>query len=85
MGLKHYQIVLVNLEPTMGSEIKKTRPYIVISPNEMNVYLQTVVIAAMTTQSKKYPTRVAVKHNHTKGWAVIDQIKTIDKKELLKF
>ncbi len=63
MELKQYEIVLVNLNPTVGSEIQKTRPCIIISPNEMNKYLRTIVIAPMTTSSKSYPTRVEIKHN----------------------
>jgi len=84
MEIKQYQIVLVNLDPTVGSEIKKTRPCVVISPNEMNKYLQTVVVAPMTSQSKKYPTRVEVKHNDKDGWIAIDQIRTIDKVRIIK-
>ena len=68
MELKQYQVVLVNLDPTIGSEIQKTRPCVVISPNEMNKYLQTIVVAPMTTASKRYPTRVEVKHGRKKGW-----------------
>jgi mRNA interferase MazF len=79
MEVKQYQIVLVNLDPTLGSEIQKTRPCVIISPNEMNDNLQTVVIAPMTSMSRKYPTRVKVKHNSQEGWVVIDQIRTIDK------
>ena len=67
MELKQYQIVLVNLDPTQGSEIQKTRPCLIISPNEMNKYLQTIVVAPMTTSSRPYPTRVEVKHNNTKN------------------
>jgi len=84
MEIKQYQIVLVNLDPTVGSEIKKTRPCVVISPNEMNKYLQTVIVAPMTSQSKKYPTRIEVKHNDKTGWIVIDQIRTIDKQRIIK-
>ena len=84
MDLKQYQIVLVNLDPTIGSEMKKTRPCVIISPNEMNKYLQTIVIAPMTSNSKSYPTRVPVKHNKTKGWVVLDQIRTIDRKRVVK-
>ncbi|MEO7487796.1 MAG: type II toxin-antitoxin system PemK/MazF family toxin, partial [Ferruginibacter sp.] len=73
MELKQYQIVLVNLDPTLGNEMKKTRPCVIVSPNEMNKYLQTIVIAPMTSSSKPYPTRVGVKHNKTKGWVVLDQ------------
>ena len=84
MELKQYQIVLVNLDPTIGSEMKKTRPCVIISPNEMNKYLQTIVIAPMTSSSKNYPTRAEVKHNKTKGWVVLDQIRTIDRKRVVK-
>ena len=59
---------------------KKTRPCVVISPNEMNKYLRTIIVAPMTTNSKKYPTRIEVKHDRKIGWIVIDQIRTIDKK-----
>ena len=84
MEIKQYQIILVNLDPTVGSEIKKTRPCVVISPNEMNKHLQTVVVAPMTSQSKRYPTRVEVNHNNKEGWIVIDQIRTIDKVRIIK-
>lgn len=84
MELTQYQIVLVNLDPTIGSEIKKTRPCVIISPDEMNKYLQTVIIAPMTSQSKPYPTRIEVKHNSKKGWIVLDQIRTIDKQRIIK-
>ncbi len=84
MEIKQYQIILVNLDPTIGSEIKKTRPCVVISPNEMNKYLRTIVIAPMTTSSKKYPTRVKVKHDNKTGWIVLDQIRTIDRQRIIK-
>ena len=84
MELKQYEIVLVNLDPTIGSEMKKTRPCVIISPNEMNKYLQTIIVAPMTSSSKYYPTRIEVKHNKTKGWVVIDQIRTIDRKRVAK-
>ena len=84
MELKQYQIILVNLDPTVGSEIKKTRPCVVISPNEMNKYLRTIVIAPMTTSSKNYPTRVKIKHDNKIGWIILDQIRTIDKQRILK-
>jgi mRNA interferase MazF len=84
MDLVQYQIVLVNLDPTIGSEIKKTRPCVIISPDEMNKHLNTVIIAPMTSLSKKYPTRVEVKHNNKTGWVVIDQIRTIDKQRIIK-
>ena len=84
MEIKQYQIILVNLDPTIGSEIKKTRPCVVISPDEMNKYLRTIVIAPMTTSSKKYPTRVKIKHDNKIGWIVLDQIRTIDKQRIIK-
>jgi len=84
MDLKQYQIVLINLNPTVGSEIKKTRPCVIISPNEMNKFLRTIIIAPMTTSSKKYPTRIEVKHDRKIGWIVIDQIRTIDKQRIIK-
>ena len=84
MELKQYQIVLVNLDPTIGSEIKKTRPCVVISPDEMNKYLRTIIVAPMTTSSKKYPTRIEVKHDNKIGWIVVDQIRTIDKQRIIR-
>jgi mRNA interferase MazF len=84
MVVKQYQIVLVNLDPTKGSEIRKTRPCLIISPNEINDNINTIVIAPMTTVSRAYPTRVAVTHNRKKGWVVIDQIRTIDKARIIK-
>ena len=84
MEISQYQIILVNLDPTLGSEIKKTRPCVVISPNEMNKFLNTVVIAPMTTSSKNYPTRIEVRHENKIGWIVLDQIRTIDKQRIIK-
>lgn len=79
-----YQIVLVNLDPTIGSEIKKNRPCVVISPDEINKNLNTIVVAPMTTKSKNYPTRIKIKHNKQEGWIAIDQIRTIDKIRVVK-
>ncbi len=84
MDLKQYQIVLVNLDPTIGSEIKKVRPCVIISPNEINKYLRTIIVAPMTTTSRKYPTRIEVKHDGKIGWIVVDQIRTIDKRRIIK-
>ena len=84
MEVKQYQIVLVNLDPTLGSEIQKTRPCVIISPDEINDNLRTIVIAPMTSTSRKYPTRVKIKHNSQEGWVVIDQIRTIDKIRIVK-
>ncbi len=84
MDIKQYDIILVNLDPTIGSEIKKTRPCLVVSPNEMNKYLRTVVVAPMTTAERNYPTRVVINHNDKTGAAAIDQIRTIDKSRVIK-
>ncbi len=84
MDLKQYSIVLVNLDPTIGSEIKKTRPCVIISPNELNKYLKTIVVVPMTTNLNKYPTRISVKSNGKNGMMAIDQIRTIDKSRIIK-
>ena len=84
MELKQYSVILVNLDPTVGSEIKKTRPCIILSPNEMNKFLRTVVVAPMTTNLKNYPTRIPVKAKDKKGMIAIDQIRTIDSKRIIK-
>lgn len=82
--MKQYQIVLVNLDPTIGSEMKKTRPCVIISPNEMNKHLDTIVVAPMTSSSKNYPTRVSINFDKKTGWIVLDQIRTIDKQRIVK-
>ena len=83
MEIRQYDIILVNLDHTVGSEIKKTRPCVVVSPDEMNRHLRTTVIAPMTTSSKNYPTRVEIKHDNKMGWIVLDQIRTIDKQRII--
>lgn len=82
--IPQYSIVLVNLDPTLGSEIKKTRPCVVISPNEMNKYLNTIVIAPITSTSKTYPTRIQISSQQTSGWIVVDQIRVIDRQRVIK-
>lgn len=84
MVIKQYEVYLINLDPTVGSEIKKTRPCLVISPNEMNSSIHTIIIAPMTTKSHKYPTRVPVKFQEKKGWVVLDQLRTVDRIRLIK-
>lgn len=84
MDVAQYQIVLVNLNPTQGGEIRKTRPCLVISPNEINRHLRTVIVAPMTTTVKDYPTRVSIKHRNKNGSVAIDQIRTIDKGRIIK-
>lgn len=84
MIAQQYDVFIVNLDPTVGSEIKKTRPCVIISPDEMNKYLDTLVIAPITSQSKNYPTRVRIDLEGQENWVVIDQIRTIDKSRLTK-
>ncbi len=84
MVINQYDVFLINLDPTIGHEIKKVRPCLVISPNEMNESIQTVIIAPMTTKSHQYPTRVYLNFDSKDGWIVLDQIRTVDKKRLIK-
>jgi mRNA interferase MazF len=79
-----YEIVVVNLAPTIGSEIKKKRPFLVVSPNEMNKHLATIVVCPITSQSKNYPTRVSIELEGQQNWIVIDQIRTIDQSRVTK-
>lgn len=83
MEIRQYQILLVNLDPTVGSEIKKTRPCVVISPNEMNKYLRTVVIAPITTSSKNYPTRIEINQEGKISWIILDQVRTVSKERIV--
>lgn len=84
MEINRFEVYLVNLDPTIGSEIKKTRPCVVISPDEMNFNIATVIIAPLTTKGKKYPTRVACLFKGKEGQVVLDQIRTVDKNRLVK-
>ena len=84
MVINQYDVFLINLDPVMGHEIKKTRPCLIISPDEMNSSIKTVIIAPMTTKSHNYPTRVPVKFENKKGWIVLDQIRTVDRMRLVK-
>ena len=84
MVVKRFDVYLVNLDPTIGSEIQKTRPCLVVSPDEMNRNIRTVIIAPMTSANKDYPTRVSCKFRKKQGQIVLDQIRTTDKKRLLK-
>ena len=84
MVINQYDVYLINLDPTIGYEIQKTRPCLVISPNEMNSSIRTIIIAPMTTKSYKYPSRIPVKFQGKKGWIVLDQIRTVDRKRLVK-
>jgi mRNA interferase MazF len=84
MVIHRFEVYLVNLDPTLGSEIKKTRPCLVISPDEMNAHISTVIIAPMTTKGRKYPTRVKCTFQEKEGQIVLDQIRTVDKTRLVK-
>ena len=83
-GSMQYEIVLVNLDPTIGSEIRKTRPCVVLSPDVMNRHLNTAIIAPMTTRVKNYPTRVSTTLQNEKGSIVLDQIRTIDQRRIIR-
>ncbi len=84
MVVKRFDVYLTNLDPTIGSEIQKTRPCLIISPDEMNRYIRTVIVAPMTTAGQDYPTRIACQFKKKNGHIVLDQIRTIDKARLIK-
>jgi len=82
--VKRFDVHLVVLDPTLGSEIKKTRPCVIVSPDEMNRHIATVIVAPMTTRGRDYPTRVACKFQGKRGQIVLDQLRTVDKARLVK-
>jgi len=82
--INRFDVYLTNLAPTVGSEIQKTRPFLVISPDEMNRHIRTVIVAPMTTAANDYPSRVPCKFKEKKGQIILDQIRTIDKTRLVK-
>lgn len=82
--MKQYDVYIVNLDPTRGSEIRKTRPCIVISPDEMNQHLRTVQVAPLTTNTRAYPWRVPLRFQRRNGMVALDQIRTVDKARLVK-
>jgi len=84
MVINQYEVFLIDLDPTKGHEIQKTRPCLIISPNEMNHTINTVIIAPMTTKSHDFPSRVQIEFNKKIGWIMLDQIRTIDKLRLVK-
>lgn len=84
MVVRRFEVYLVNLDPTLGSEIQKTRPCLVISPDEMNQHIATVIVAPMTTRGRDYPTRVNCRFEEKDGQIVLDQIRTVDKARLVK-
>jgi mRNA interferase MazF len=82
--VKRFDVFLVSLDPTVGSEIQKSRPCLIISPDEMNRHIRTVIMAPMTTRGRRYPTRVACEFQGKQGQIVLDQIRTVDKSRLLR-
>ena len=82
--INQYEVYLIALDPTVGHEIKRSRPCLVISPNEMNHHIGTVIIAPMTTKSKSYPTRIELTFQGRRGWVVLDQLRAVDKSRLIK-
>ncbi len=84
MDYLRFEVYLVNLDPTVGSEIKKTRPCVIISPDEMNRNIATVIIAPLTSKQRNYPTRIPCKVEGKQGQIVLDQIRTVDKIRLVK-
>ncbi len=84
MVVNRFEVHLINFDPTIGSEIKKTRPCLIISPDEMNRFIRTVIVAPMTTQGTSYPTRVKCKFQGKQGQIVLDQIRTVDKTRLVR-
>ncbi|HEX9079460.1 MAG TPA: type II toxin-antitoxin system PemK/MazF family toxin [Desulfuromonadaceae bacterium] len=84
MVIRRFDVYLVNLDPTIGSEIRKARPCLIISPEEMNRHIATVIVAPMTTKGRDYPTRVSCSFKRKAGQVVLDQIRTIDKARLIQ-
>lgn len=84
MVVKRFDVYLANLDPTTGSEIKKTRPCLIISPDEMNRYIATVIVAPMTMKGRPYPTRVDCRFQRKQGQVVLDQVRTVDKSRLVR-
>ncbi|HSE35672.1 MAG TPA: type II toxin-antitoxin system PemK/MazF family toxin [Blastocatellia bacterium] len=82
--IKRFDVFLVTLDPTIGGEIKKTRPCLVVSPDEMNRYIRTVIVAPMTTRGAAYPTRVSSRFKGKQGQIVLDQLRTVDKTRLVR-
>lgn len=82
--MKRFDVYLISLDPTVGREIQKTRPCLIISPDEMNDYISTVIVAPMTSKGRKYPTRVKLSFQGVQGQIVLDQIRTVDKARLVK-
>ena len=84
MGVRRFDVYLIELDPTVGHEIRKTRPCLVLSPDEMNRYIRTVIIAPMTTKSHDYPTRIRCTFENREAYIVLDQLRTVDRQRLIK-
>ncbi len=84
MAVGRFDVYLVSLDPTVGSEIKKGRPCLIVSPDEMNRHIRTVIIAPMTTKGRQYPTRVPCRFRGKAGQVVLDQIRTVDASRLVR-
>lgn len=84
MVARRFDVFLVRLDPTTGSEIQKTRPCLVISPDEMNRHLRTVIIAPMTAATRSYPTRVTCRFRQKSGQVALDQLRTVDQSRLVR-
>ena len=84
MVVKRFDVYLINLDPTVGHEIKKTRPCLVVSPDEMNRHIATVIVAPMTTRVRSYPSRVKCRFEGKNAHIVLDQLRTVDKARLIK-
>lgn len=83
-ALARGEVHLVGLDPTLGSEIKKTRPCLIVSPDELNKHLRTVIVAPMTTGGQAYPWRVACRFQNRSGFVALDQLRTVDSERLIK-
>jgi mRNA interferase MazF len=84
MVISRFDVYLVRLDSTEGHEIQKTRPCLVISPDEMNRFVRTVIVAPMTTTGRVYPTRIAVTFQGRSGWIALDQMRTVDRRRLVQ-
>jgi mRNA interferase MazF len=84
LAVRRFDVYLVNLDPTVGHEIQKRRPCVIVSPDEMNRYIATVIVAPMTTRGRPYPTRVPCRFLDTDGQIVLDQLRSVDQKRLVR-
>jgi mRNA interferase MazF len=82
--MRRGDVHLVRLDPTLGSEIQKTRPCVIVSPDELNAHLRTVIVAPMTTRGRAYPWRIRCRFQNRAGFVVLDQLRTVDRERLVK-